>query len=144
MNAYPAMDLGKRQEFHPPDLADLLNRLQQKGFRVSASEAIDAGRLLFDLPRQYGQDQDSLSAHLAPLFCSSPEEQAEFPKIFKAWLNSQPTPSDTPVASLAPPKSKPNHKLAILSGLFALLVVAVIVINPLKITQLVNLQKADT
>jgi hypothetical protein len=71
------------------DLAPLLEKLRRAEFRVDTRQFLSAVDLLLACARQgapLGRDPDRLRDHLAPIFCTSPEEQARFGEVLNAWL----------------------------------------------------------
>ncbi len=76
-------------------LPQLLDALRAGGFTLGAGEYAAAHRLLLRLA-QRGELPDEtlrLSSLLAPLLCSSPEEQKLFAHRFRIWAGSSPSPA---------------------------------------------------
>src|SRR2546423_12800405 len=89
------------------ELIDLVSVLRLNGYRISTEQYIAAQRLLTTLAAQgnWLEYPDRLGNLLAPIFCSSREEQATFPKFYEQWLKSRPSLLTTQ----EPPKIiKPN------------------------------------
>jgi hypothetical protein len=85
---------------NPELLADLLDYLREQGFKVTTDDYAVAQDLVVALIAR-GEDVADLSrlrARLAPLLCSNPREQDNFPGYFDRWhaqaigKGSQPTP----------------------------------------------------
>jgi len=81
------------------DLAGLLERLRAAGFRVDTRQYLSAAELLLECARRgvaLDADLDLLRHHLAPIFCTSPEEQALFAEVVQAWLGGGEAPRPAP------------------------------------------------
>ncbi len=134
----------------------LVALLRAEGFRIGASEAIDAARLLRQLAgREPGRssvhDLRALAPRLGPLLCKSADEQTRFPALFEDWLALAPDPvaahpaggasavppqDDTASTPAAPRPDPPAHwwrqtdKLMLLG--LALLIVTLTVVTALR------------
>lgn len=90
--------------FGPDDLIDLIERLRLAGFKVGASRHINAQNLLLLLASRGHLDDapERLATWLAPVLCSSPEEQTAFYELFKKWSDDRRAklPRRTPRGSL--------------------------------------------
>jgi hypothetical protein len=76
----------------PDELVDFINVLRLRGYGVGTQQCLSAQRLLialtartdfFERPREF-------ASFLAPVLCSTPEEQELFPKLYDEWLSSKP------------------------------------------------------
>jgi Tfp pilus assembly protein PilF len=76
----------------PSELVDFIEVLRLSGYEVSAEQYIAAQRLLVTLAAQGDllDRPESLATLLAPVLCTSPEEQEAFPRNYAQWLNSRP------------------------------------------------------
>jgi dipeptide/tripeptide permease len=74
-------------DFESIDLVDLIERLRLAGFKVGVDRHINAQNLLLLLASRgrLGDAPDGLATWLAPVLCSSPEEQAIFHNLFGKW-----------------------------------------------------------
>lgn len=73
---------------HPAQLADLVATLTQHGFAVGMHQTLAAARLLAQLERPVAAAD--LVPWLAPIFCSNPQQQRDFPAIYRQWLHAAP------------------------------------------------------
>jgi WD40 repeat protein len=72
-----------------PGLTGLVEQLRAAGFRVDTRQYLTAHELLLSVAargRRLEDDAEALVSHLGPVFCTSPEEQARFPEVARAWL----------------------------------------------------------
>jgi len=79
------------------DLADLVVRLRESGFRADTRQYLTAHQLLLSLSARgkrldHAGDPDSVVSHLRPVFCTSLEEQARFDAIARSWLRAPAVP----------------------------------------------------
>src|ERR1043165_1454302 len=91
--------------FESDDLLDFVGDLREYGYRITTEQCISAQNLLVALAA-YGNSEDvaeRLGAYLAPILCTSPEEQENFERYFQRW-QSQPALSLTAVKETARPK----------------------------------------
>ena len=78
--------------FDPAKLVDFIHELHEQGFVISTEQYSAAQDLLITLAAQgrMPANPQSLSSWLAPILCTSPEEQRIFYEQFKEWLKRQP------------------------------------------------------
>ncbi len=89
------------------DLADLVIRLRESGFRTDTRQYLTAHQLLLALSAHgkrldHAANPDSVVSHLRPVFCTSMEEQARFDAIARSWLK-------TPAVPPAPGRPRPPY-----------------------------------
>ncbi len=89
------------------DLAGLVIRLRESGFRTDTRQYLTAHQLLLSLSTHgkrldHAGDPDSVVSHLRPVFCTSLEEQARFDAIARSWLK-------TPAVPPAPSRPRPPY-----------------------------------
>ncbi|MBL8399379.1 MAG: hypothetical protein JNL84_14760 [Candidatus Accumulibacter sp.] len=95
----------------PGGIDSLVVFLRQRGFRVGASEAIDAARLVRALASQAtaakpGDDATWLAPKLRPIFCKNRDDQQRFDAIFSEWARDGvggPPVTQAPSAPANPP-----------------------------------------
>lgn len=77
--------------FDPEKLVEFIEELHRQGFIVSTQQYTTAQDLLITLVAEgrAPSDPQNLTTLLAPVFCTSPEEQRIFHKVFKQWLEQQ-------------------------------------------------------
>ena len=77
--------------FDPEKLVGFIQELHRHGFVISTQQYTTAQDLLISLVAEgrVPADPQNLSTWLAPVFCTSPEEQRVFHKEFKQWLKGQ-------------------------------------------------------
>jgi WD40 repeat protein len=100
--------LNARAVVDPDALVRFIDALRAAGYRIGTTQYIAAHDLILALVArgEAVDDPARLESLLAPLFCSSAKEQAEFPTHFRTWAArllpqssaaaDQPTLSDTP------------------------------------------------
>jgi WD40 repeat protein len=78
--------------FDPEKLVDFIRELHLHGFVVSTQQYAAAQDLLITLVEQgrVPADPQNLSTWLAPILCTSPEEQRVFHEAFRQWMERQP------------------------------------------------------
>jgi len=81
-------------------LFDLIERLRQHGWNIGIPQHLDARRLL--IHGRLPADREQLQQHLAPLFCSSPREQAEIARHFEPWAAELLRPEAIQFANVPP------------------------------------------
>lgn len=83
--------------FDPECLISLIERLRLAGFKIGAGQHIQAQNLLILLASRglLGVNADGLKTWLGPVFCSSPEEQETFYKLFDEWMEEVPPAEPT-------------------------------------------------
>jgi hypothetical protein len=79
------------------DLADLVVRLRESGFRADTRQYLTAHQLLLSLSAHgkrldHAGNPDSVVSHLRPVFCTSLEEQVRFDAIARSWLRAPAAP----------------------------------------------------
>ena len=77
----------------PFDLAELVMRLRESGFRADTRQYLTAHQLLLALAAHGKRlddvgNPDLIVSHLRPVFCTSPEEQVRFEEITRSWLKA--------------------------------------------------------
>ena len=77
---------------------DFLDNLRDNDYRISPHTYIAVQNLLVGLVARGALPDNPYRWHtwLAPIICSSPEEQSEFYDLFRKWLSAQETPSIKP------------------------------------------------
>ena len=90
-----------------PDFLDELR--EQQGYNIGTQQYIATQDLIVALAanRSLPATLQELDAWLAPLLCSSPEEQKDFPHQFAQWLNRHPVLRDAPLP-VEPPLIEPQ------------------------------------
>src|SRR5689334_22827610 len=88
------------------DLSDLVQWLRASGFRIGVDQALAAQDLLVVLAGGGGlpDDEARLRTLLAPIFCRTPAEQAEFYHHFSDWTkrrDATATGREVPSSSLS-------------------------------------------
>ena len=75
----------------PEDVADLGMTLREAGYGVGPDQCIAAQRLIVTLAAQGVRfaDRRALASWLAPVFCGSPTEQADFAAHYEGWLTGR-------------------------------------------------------
>lgn len=97
---------------HPAQLADLVATLTRHGFAVGMHQTLAAARLLAQLERPAAAAD--LAPWLAPIFCSNPQQQRDFPVIYRQWLHAAPASAVPPeVRGEAPPQASPAANRAV-------------------------------
>ncbi|HEV2763975.1 MAG TPA: hypothetical protein VGV38_13415, partial [Pyrinomonadaceae bacterium] len=81
------------------ELVGLAETLRRAGYDVTTHQCLAAQTLLLALAARgrLPEDPSGLRTLLAPVFCTSPEEQQSFPKLYDLWrqqLPSEPEPDD--------------------------------------------------
>lgn len=74
------------------ELVDFVDSLRLNGYGVGTEQYVTAQRLLVTLAAQddYVTRPESLESMLAPVLCSTPEEQQAFPSLYAQWLATRP------------------------------------------------------
>lgn len=74
------------------ELIEFIGVLRQRGYNISTEQCVSAHRLLSALAAQdEWPDPQQLGQLLAPLLCSTREEQDLFPRFYEQWLSAQST-----------------------------------------------------
>ena len=96
--------LGTRYE----ELFSFIYDLRQSDFQISPPQFIAIHRLIIALTRNGENpiDFQFLSTYLAPLVCSSPEEQAAFYQYFDQWLKTHKPPEPIKETQPVPPEEE--------------------------------------
>ena len=81
----------------PDDISDLAEEFRALGFSVGVGECIRSQQLMLSLAAEGGQGlaPPELATFLAPIFCTTPQEQESFYKHYGRWIASKTHPSDT-------------------------------------------------
>mgnify|MGYP000196262437 CR=1 FL=1 len=121
-------------------LVDLGETLGRHGFDVSAHGLIAARRVLAGLSlRPNPPAPRALAPYLAPVFCTTPEQQRTFFVLYEAWVDAwapEPRP-DEPALPHPPPPPAPSLLPDWIPALFAVLVLAALMaaawLRPLEV-----------
>lgn len=75
-------------------LTDLLSQLRRRGYNISTEQCMAAQRLLIALAASGHApgDLNRIGGLLAPIFCTSPEEQKAFHQLVEQWSTDRPYP----------------------------------------------------
>lgn len=94
------------------EVADLVMTLRDAGYNVGPEQCIAAQRLMVTLAAEGRRfsDRRGLRSWLAPIFCGSPAEQADFAEHYGAWLigRGEPVPPAEAPSSLPSPNNPPS------------------------------------
>jgi len=103
----------------PEDLLDLIEGLRRNGFNVGTQQFIAAQKLLVKLAADGGwlERPERLGTLFAPIDCTTPGEQENFPRYCGRWLGTRPalfkahksSPDVTPVKE---PPAKPSPSVS--------------------------------
>ena len=98
------------------DIVDLATNLRSNGYDVDVRQCISAHKLLVEVAANGYEDSRRICGWLAPIFCTTAEEQSRFEPIFHAWWG----PSSGKAIEQPPQKTKqsdtPNPKSTLPQG----------------------------
>ena len=73
------------QSFVQREVVDLAARLRSNGFAVDTRQCFSAHTLLIEVASKGFEGSRQICGWLAPIFCTTPEEQGRFEPIFREW-----------------------------------------------------------